>query len=291
MPTETHYATLGIAPDAEDVVIRAAYKAMMMKYHPDTTTDEKAHAEEMAKAINRAYDVLSDPEKRAEYDASLAGNARPDPDPLHEPAQNPAPDASESRPLTRAPAEENRLSLVALVMAIVAAIAWLSASNMHGRSGTEEMATDASSTAQTAVPAATDPSAVGSEVPSPSAVAEPVDEITSKMTAYSSEYNECLSTGDAANGVTVAILDCNGAEIDRQDDRLNQAYAAAMAKLSSAEKARLRTSERSWIEDRDANCRREAGAGDGGTLASVSFSGCVLNETAKRADWLEQYQP
>ena len=41
---------------------------------------------------------------------------------------------------------------------------------------------------------------------------------------YSAAYRTCLATGDAAKGVTSGLLDCNGAEIDRQDARLNRTY-------------------------------------------------------------------
>lgn len=65
-----YYAVLGIARDAEDVVITAAYKAMVKKYHPDVYTGSKAEANKKIREINEAYDTLSDPKKRAAYDKS-----------------------------------------------------------------------------------------------------------------------------------------------------------------------------------------------------------------------------
>jgi curved DNA-binding protein CbpA len=61
-----YYATLGVSPKAEDVVIRAAYRALMRHYHPDSNPDPEAQVR--ARAITEAYAVLRDREKRAEYD-------------------------------------------------------------------------------------------------------------------------------------------------------------------------------------------------------------------------------
>jgi curved DNA-binding protein CbpA len=62
----THYEILNVAPNAELVVIEAAYRALMKKYHPDQgggALDGPSAAD-----INRAYGVLRDAERRAEYD-------------------------------------------------------------------------------------------------------------------------------------------------------------------------------------------------------------------------------
>ena len=66
--TSDCYAILGVTPTAEDVVIGAAYRALMRQYHPDTNPDPKAQAR--AQEISAAYAVLRDPARRAEYDAS-----------------------------------------------------------------------------------------------------------------------------------------------------------------------------------------------------------------------------
>lgn len=65
------YSTLGVRPDTEDVVIRAAYRALSQRYHPDRNGGDNADAARRMSEINRAYDVLSDPIKRKEYDALL----------------------------------------------------------------------------------------------------------------------------------------------------------------------------------------------------------------------------
>jgi hypothetical protein len=68
--TSDCYAILGVTPTAEDVVIGAAYRALMRHYHPDTNPDPSAQAR--AQEIVAAYSVLRDPERRAEYDAQRA---------------------------------------------------------------------------------------------------------------------------------------------------------------------------------------------------------------------------
>lgn len=69
MAMDDHYATLGLAPDADGGTIRAAYRGLMRRYHPDVNGSEAAGAR--AKAINEAYACLRDPELRALHDRDL----------------------------------------------------------------------------------------------------------------------------------------------------------------------------------------------------------------------------
>ncbi|MEA2998539.1 MAG: hypothetical protein QOK17_372 [Sphingomonadales bacterium] len=62
----SHYDTLNVSPDAELVVIEAAYRALMKKYHPDQGA--AAGGEASAADINQSYAVLRDAGRRAEYD-------------------------------------------------------------------------------------------------------------------------------------------------------------------------------------------------------------------------------
>src|SRR5262249_17328640 len=62
-----YYETLGVPKTATDDEIRGAFRKLARKYHPDVAKDKKV-AEEKFKEINEAYEVLSDPEKRAKYD-------------------------------------------------------------------------------------------------------------------------------------------------------------------------------------------------------------------------------
>lgn len=65
------YAVLGVSAEAEPAVVRAAYLALVRKYHPDGKDDgeARASAEQRTKAINAAFSILGDPVQRAAYDA------------------------------------------------------------------------------------------------------------------------------------------------------------------------------------------------------------------------------
>jgi DnaJ-class molecular chaperone len=63
----THYDNLKVARNAPPEVIRAAYKSLSQKYHPDRNPGN-ADAMRIIKIINSAYEVLSDPLKRQEHD-------------------------------------------------------------------------------------------------------------------------------------------------------------------------------------------------------------------------------
>jgi molecular chaperone DnaJ len=61
-----YYEMLGVSRDADKEEIKRAYRRLARKYHPDVNKEEGA--EERFKEINRAYEVLSEPEMRARYD-------------------------------------------------------------------------------------------------------------------------------------------------------------------------------------------------------------------------------
>jgi curved DNA-binding protein len=65
--SEDYYKLLGVQKSASKEVIKKAYRKLAMKYHPDHAKGDKA-AEEKFKKISEAYAVLSDKEKRKEYD-------------------------------------------------------------------------------------------------------------------------------------------------------------------------------------------------------------------------------
>jgi molecular chaperone DnaJ len=62
-----YYETLGVARDADQATIKSAFRKLAMKLHPDQNPGCKV-SEEKFKEIGEAYSVLSDPEKRAQYD-------------------------------------------------------------------------------------------------------------------------------------------------------------------------------------------------------------------------------
>ena len=68
MSERDFYEVLGIDKGADEAKIKKAYKRLAMKYHPDRNADEKAGAEKKFKEVRKAYDVISNPQKRSAYD-------------------------------------------------------------------------------------------------------------------------------------------------------------------------------------------------------------------------------
>jgi DnaJ-class molecular chaperone len=68
MQPNDYYATLGVDRNADQDAIKEAFRHLAFKYHPDRNKDDSSTADKM-KAVNEAYAVLSDPQKRREYDA------------------------------------------------------------------------------------------------------------------------------------------------------------------------------------------------------------------------------
>lgn len=79
--TQNHYQVLGVSENATHEQVRKAYKIQAMKFHPDKNKSPEAEAK--FKAINEAHEVLTDVDKRAEYDRELRN-----PQPTHQPQAN-----------------------------------------------------------------------------------------------------------------------------------------------------------------------------------------------------------
>lgn len=73
MTKKDYYKTLGVEKNASTEEIKKAFRKLAFKYHPDKNQGNK-EAEEQFKQINEAYAVLSDPQKRQQYD--LMGDVR-----------------------------------------------------------------------------------------------------------------------------------------------------------------------------------------------------------------------
>jgi curved DNA-binding protein CbpA len=69
------YKLLGVPRDATQDDIRKAHRKLARKYHPDTTHGDHS-SEKHFREVQRAYEVLSDPEKRREYDKRLSTSIR-----------------------------------------------------------------------------------------------------------------------------------------------------------------------------------------------------------------------
>ena len=67
MAQKDYYEALGVEKTADQDTIKKAFKKLALELHPDRTGGDKA-AEERFKHVNAAFSVLSDPDKRAQYD-------------------------------------------------------------------------------------------------------------------------------------------------------------------------------------------------------------------------------
>ncbi len=68
MSKRDYYEVLGVQKNATETDLKKAFKKLAMKYHPDRNQDKKEKAEERFKEAKEAYEILSDPQKRAAYD-------------------------------------------------------------------------------------------------------------------------------------------------------------------------------------------------------------------------------
>ncbi|MEI6861237.1 MAG: DnaJ domain-containing protein, partial [Verrucomicrobiota bacterium] len=67
MAQEDYYALLGVEKTADADTLKKAYRKKAVQFHPDKNPGNK-EAEEMFKKVSHAYEVLTDPDKRAAYD-------------------------------------------------------------------------------------------------------------------------------------------------------------------------------------------------------------------------------
>ena len=87
---ENLYQLLQVQPTADPEIIQAAYRRLMLRYHPDRNPGVDAH--EITQRLNDAYEILSDPIRRAEYDRELltdTGGPADHPPPPTDPPQPP----------------------------------------------------------------------------------------------------------------------------------------------------------------------------------------------------------
>lgn len=130
--------------------------------------------------------------------------------------------------------------------------------------------------------------AAPSQSPDPANTLDPTDQPkstaphdTGDAAVLRPSYDECLK---AAVGVVPDMQDCIGAEHEYQDGRLNKVYQALLSKLDKPGQLALRTEQRKWLTDRDAECSLDPEWGQGQRLEA---NDCMLEITARRASELE----
>ena len=67
MSERDYYEVLGVSQNATDAQIKKSYKRLAMKYHPDKNKDDREASERKFKEAKKAYEVLSDKQKRQMY--------------------------------------------------------------------------------------------------------------------------------------------------------------------------------------------------------------------------------
>jgi len=93
VPMKDYYKTLNITPDADEEAIKAAYRRLARRYHPDVT--RRRDATERFMEVKEAYEVLSNPDRRRLYDSTRRRQR-----PLRgRPRRRPGRESSESPPL------------------------------------------------------------------------------------------------------------------------------------------------------------------------------------------------
>ncbi len=145
---------------------------------------------------------------------------------------------------------------------------------------------------QPAPPAAKAPVAVEAAAPIPAAKESQDADASASEKSWdkvhlSGEHEHCMNSGDAAKGVTPAMLDCAQTEYERQDGMLNDTYKHLLAGQDDNGRTQMRDEQRKWIKRRDAACNAEADAEAGGTLAPVTRAECLAKYTAKRTAALQ----
>lgn len=101
-------------------------------------------------------------------------------------------------------------------------------------------------------------------------------------------YSACM---DKSDGVTVNMLDCSGAAINKMDKRMNQLYKKLMAKLPKPKQELLKSSQKKWLTWRNAeqDLSYALDPNEGGTLQSVSANGFAYEMLKRRVQEFEGY--
>lgn len=111
-----------------------------------------------------------------------------------------------------------------------------------------------------------------------------------KEPILSGAYEQCEQK---SGSVDQALMDCESAELDRQDKRLNSDYQSLLSALSKSKGDELRKVQRAWLAFVESKCGFLSDGTDyNGSLNRLVASHCKVVEGARRADeleWLKSY--
>lgn len=110
--------------------------------------------------------------------------------------------------------------------------------------------------------------------------------VVAQATNLTKAFDICIEKARS----NVDMIDCTDDEIKRQDTRLNKTYAALRSDIDPARRPALLQAQRAWIKFRDLNCGFHLDP-NGGSIAPILATGCVMRMTADRADELTQLLP
>ena len=114
---------------------------------------------------------------------------------------------------------------------------------------------------------------------------DPADKHPELEARYTRDYRWCLANPQPT---TLSQDMCNGQEMKRQDNRLNVEWRIVLNRLGKpAEIAELRAAERLWIIDRKQHCDDQSKVAEGGTIETLLYGSCMIDETIRRTIWLE----
>lgn len=98
-------------------------------------------------------------------------------------------------------------------------------------------------------------------------------------------FRSCM---DKAGGVSMAMLQCGGAEIARVDARMNLVYRRLLSTMPRTAAARLRTEQRAWLRRHVRETRRLAGDPNNGSMALIDSQRFELQDLGERTQALER---
>ncbi len=100
--SDDYYEILQVSPNADEEIIQAAYKRLAFRWHPDRNAGDQSASDKM-RLLNNAYEVLSNPQKRKEYDLQKTAGVgkRPPVEPSPAPPKRPPVEPSPTPPKRR----------------------------------------------------------------------------------------------------------------------------------------------------------------------------------------------